>query len=1481
MNFLSGLLHGIGNLLDGGDDKKKKQQQQAVQKAAQQAPASAPAQSGSNQNNQPKTVVQPESMFSATTPLQKIQPKATPRVPNQPTVDANTLVKAKQFQQDNQPAPGAPGTLTPKQAAINLGGAPAGAALGVLRAGEGVVQGTVAAPATISHGLDWIANKLTGNKGNSRVTKALDTATQVVSKPVDALAKATDQAAGAFGAGAKTLYKPVQVAANVASLVPAAETVLSKVPSVTKKLGDLVDGSGLLKKVAPNRAASVAPETTGEIAPGLKSTNPTQTADAVNQIKSAEIASNPPVPVVPPPEPHPVSTGPANEVIDPQTAQQLGVQDGLLETPAYERQGKVLPSQSPDIAAINDGLHHNAAAVAAEPHAANMINEAFRATGGTDPLSLLMHTLSTSGNKADVRALVQRLVPEATGNTLNRAVNHITGADNIADVSQALTEAATRAKTVAPLGPLSDAPALPAETPPVASPEVAPTPLVEPMPAQAPAAAPPAEIPAIVPPDTVPAPTVAPPEPAAPVVPQIPDTAPIAGGPQVPEAPLTRQAAIQQIGTDTKKILGADTMRDVTNLDALEGAATGVIENLGPKDLVDVFGSSSIETLPNDAKGFAVIRAARNKLSDMNLADPANTDVTDALANTIDEMVKRSSGSGLLQRVVQEEFDKMPIQAKASYLAKKIDQANRDTKNYEPLVHDPARQLEVQAALTSRLQASQDVAERITGLEDTLNQAAEAARNGQKVNIKDVARQVGAARTELQIKNGELVKYFQTLVPGRTAAQKALVDWPKRMMLAGFSGRINDVLTTASNVGELQAQNLTQSVLAKGYNLVKGKGAVTDTGRGLTKVVTGLKSGLQKFAGEVRGNQYIDNVQKSVKNNDDLRSGLRKANGPVGRTIQAGTELATNLSEGVKNQKLYQLADQEAAKLGLKGSMRRQYASARAVTPSRQMVESANELKLQVNNLNDNPISRTLYKVGQALEGDNKFGKTGLGGIVKNQIIPFTSWLGGNIWNSVTEKNALAHTFKFLNDARRGDPENAIRHLAGAVNGAATGYAVGYQLAKAGVLTDKNAEGYNDGGLYVHAGNRYVPVGMFGFFAPNIVLGKAAHDGLNPPSGKNGAEVAAGVIGNFAWHGLALGNVLGTESGISKAQAAGTRPGGDATDAAAVATGSVVGQGIPAITGDINSFLDNGVPLVKGSDALNPTHEAANTRVQSTKILKSGVQSQAKDYKASTVASVKNRIPVVSQNLPRKAGVAAKDFFDRVVKGDRSTQTQQAAAVKAKTDAQVTADLKKRNIPDPNAQYKTGDSFDNAVENRVEKGKFDDAIEGLNAQLKKVKAGANVTTKQTDPIEEKIKQTQVLKEGKFDPKIRDTYKSTSVSEWRNMGDPSSDTYDPAAYQKLYAYDSALAAKGISGSTLKKTDNKFTAKTSKAKGGGSRAANAALKKITSNTIGTLPSLGNVSFGDLAPKKITDVKIPTIQQIKSGELIKKRAISVSKG
>lgn len=107
-----------------------------------------------------------------------------------------------------------------------------------------------------------------------------------------------------------------------------------------------------------------------------------------------------------------------------------------------------------------------------------------------------------------------------------------------------------------------------------------------------------------------------------------------------------------------------------------------------------------------------------------------------------------------------------------------------------------------------------------------------------------------------------------------------------------------------------------------------------------------------------------------------------------------------------------------------------------------------------------------------------------------------------------------------------------------------------------------------------------------------------------------------------------------------------------------------------------------------------------------------------------------------------------------------------------------------------------------------------------------------------------------------------------------MGDPKSDTYDKEKYDLLYAYDKALADSGVSKDDDDGSKNFYKAK--KASGSGSGVS----KKVSSNTVGTPIDLGSISLSKIVGKQTGVQQLQKVSKSKSGDLPKKRKISVGK-
>jgi hypothetical protein len=477
--------------------------------------------------------------------------------------------------------------------------------------------------------------------------------------------------------------------------------------------------------------------------------------------------------------------------------------------------------------------------------------------------------------------------------------------------------------------------------------------------------------------------------------------------------------------------------------------------------------------------------------------------------------------------------------------------------------------------------------------------------------------------------------------------------------------------------------------------------------------------------------------------------------------------------------------------------------------------------------------------------------------------------MGGAVDKMLTDRNMLYNTYRI---ARARSPQELSDQLAHLTTNVATAVGLGYGLAKAGVITDKDQDGNSYDGLYFHIGNRYIPVEIAGQAAMPIIMGANFHTSMN--DGTEGKSWLARVMHTTTQMASGTTDDVLKAAGVAGTFGSTTGPnelfGGNSGRGAPEVVGTGIRQHIPGVFGDVNSKLDY--------TSLNPTHEKPLTKATVTN---PATGRDVTDPTQTQINKTKAAIPFISQTLPRQPGEAAHDFIDRMLHSGQASGTQLQAEKDAKVALDQSAADEAAGIPDPNGKYDTkkGESFEGAVAARIADNQYDLAIPALQQKLATYGNSRNVNPKTKQDLQDQIKELNVTKlYGNQGQRVRSLYLNTSNSDWRNMGDPESDSYDPDTYQLLYEYDSRLAKQGVSDAKGANSKNKFTAKKEGTGRGGSRSAAANL--IKDNTIGNTPNLGMVSFGDLSPRKVgTTAAIPTIQQVEPGQLIKKRAISVT--
>lgn len=871
--------------------------------------------------------------------------------------------------------------------------------------------------------------------------------------------------------------------------------------------------------------------------------------------------------------------------------------------------------------------------------------------------------------------------------------------------------------------------------------------------------------------------------------------------------------------------------------------------------------------------------------------DPASMAARNNLASAIADFGTRS-GQGT--NVMADMTANLPPDAKANVITKSLLKVwGEDNPRMPADLKTLPGQDRIQSTLTEYLEQGEAIQNQMAALEGKLNDLAEAAKGGTSGDAAAQSHVFGRQLQNLQlqsyIKNAEAMNYYSSLVPKSSVAER-LAQGARTSMLSGMGGRLNNLGNVAGNSMYEILRGQIQAAIGKAINVATGGDAnALDTGLVNSRLATGAATGVKTVAAEAKNGRLVGDVGDTVFN----KSGgeLNRVNDVLGTSGNNGTSLLNKagnlvkaavsaprniLGSGIRDSELMRLSRQEGQSLGLSGDELKTYTAARSYVPSDSMWQKAQDLQDQVSHTNKNAFSTQIDKWFNTskLSGTER----GIGGLIKNAILPFAKFPATMLYNTITDRNIIADAAHLGVSAMKGDVDGVTKAIAGAIIDGGGG-ALGWHLAHMGLITNKDANGYSDAGMYLHIGNRFIPLGSMGVGAESLIGGASMALATAAKGGNTLENFVKGIgdtLGNT--FRMAGGQSLVGADNQSLAAVQNAATGKEtAGDAAATVGGQELGQFIPSITGDINAGLNY--------SPLNPTGEAAQTKVtkgDSGQLTPTGKISTAKDILPSVEASLINRIPVASQvALPRNPAVAATDLIDRVTRGSHQNGEQAAAAQAKQTAAQAVADDIKNGIPNPSAPTGTykdaaGKSitFADQVENVVEAGHYDKAIAGLNRQLDALKGQPQT---KIEPVQNQIKQLQILQDQKLPPAIRDTYANTSLKEWRNMGDANSADYNPTLYQTLANYDEALAKAGIAGgsggSAGKSASPKFYAATS-----GSGSGRSAANLVKNNKIGSLPQLARESFVNNLAAPAINLNLPQAKLTQPSELIKAHKITV---
>lgn len=748
-------------------------------------------------------------------------------------------------------------------------------------------------------------------------------------------------------------------------------------------------------------------------------------------------------------------------------------------------------------------------------------------------------------------------------------------------------------------------------------------------------------------------------------------------------APNVRAQAEKDLNAASNGIdIGKATEHDVLSNDQLNDAANRYVQSMKDDELkASVKDGMTVSNAGDIAKAYATVR----RLGVM--AKNGDAEAKAAIPKILDSVEQATSGGARQLNYVGSMLDSMPKEAQEEYLIKSINKSR--TANGLEVLSDQ-EEAATRANLQKYLEDIEDKKNAVAGAQGKLEDLMMRAEKGEATadetsQIPELKQTIADNTREINQLNTEVGKQYADVTGAKGNAGKSAGANARALMLTKLTGRLSDVATTGINQLHTLAQSAVESGLGKLYNkLPNQSGRVIDTMPSVRAYGRGLSTGKADLVNDYKGNVETPDLYTAIKGTNKAgkeQMGANYAATKVTRGLQqtahALTNTATNLSQGLSDVKIQQLAEQEAAQKGLTGDDAKIYAAARAANPTRQMQQAGQKLVDEANNMNDNPLSDLMSKISNAFN-DSKFGKAldnskggkmadFLGETVRNVVAPFTHWAATAAWNGATDKNAVANFVKAaaqvsFKDGKLSikDPQELMHQLAGlTVNGgAATG--VGYALASHGMLTTHNAEGYNDDGLYLHVGGEYIPVGFMGFFAPGIVMGAAAHQAFSDKGPGSMMDKIAKAAGDAFMQTLKsdLTNTVigGSNEFVTQFQnmlqsKEGTTPG----DVAATAATDAAGNYIPGIFGDVNTGLN--------MSPLNPNHEAALTKVTKGELGQTNpsgdAMSTAKDIPRSDVNALINKVPVASQKLlPRNPGVAANNFASNITRGDNESKDQ-------------------------------------------------------------------------------------------------------------------------------------------------------------------------------------------------------------------------------
>jgi hypothetical protein len=159
----------------------------------------------------------------------------------------------------------------------------------------------------------------------------------------------------------------------------------------------------------------------------------------------------------------------------------------------------------------------------------------------------------------------------------------------------------------------------------------------------------------------------------------------------------------------------------------------------------------------------------------------------------------------------------------------------------------------------------------------------------------------------------------------------------------------------------------------------------------------------------------------------------------------------------------------------------------------------------------------------------------------------------------------------------------------------------------------------------------------------------------------------------------------------------------------------------------------------------------------------------------------------------------------------------------------------------------------------LEREQYDTNLTVLNLKKQLMEQDPTTAPSSLKKIDLAIKRSEVYKNNTIPYQDISDYKDIGVEDWRAMGDPDSDSYDPDMYQKLFEIDQLMTKAGVSyGKKLDKP--KYFLKEKKSGSGGGRSSGTGKSNLDFGTLGSSSFAPKVK--EYQPIEVASGSIPKI-------------------